>query len=210
MPGGGGLRERKKRATREQIVSAAARLFAEHGYEQVSVGDVARAADVAAQTVYNYFPTKGELVTDQDEIIRARLSTLIRDRPPQMSPVAAIRPFVLAAVAGIADLPAGGLRGEIGHLALISPTVHRLSLEMTDRQAVVIADAILESGRLAPAVARLQAIALASVFQIMFAECGRRARAGQPEREVAVELTVVMNGVFDELERWFATTPSLG
>jgi AcrR family transcriptional regulator len=49
-----GLRERKKARTRRLIADAAARLFAERGYEQVAVSDVARAADVSEQTVYNH------------------------------------------------------------------------------------------------------------------------------------------------------------
>src|SRR4030081_1871330 len=62
-----GLRERKKARTRRVIADAAARLFAERGYEQVAVSDVAREADVSEQTVYNYFQTKEQLVTDRDQ-----------------------------------------------------------------------------------------------------------------------------------------------
>lgn len=47
-----GLRERKKARTRQLIADAAARLFAERGYENVAVSDVAREADVSEQTVY--------------------------------------------------------------------------------------------------------------------------------------------------------------
>ena len=57
-----GLRERKKEQTRQLIAETARRLFAERGFEQVTVAQIARAADVAEQTVYNYFPTKEDLV----------------------------------------------------------------------------------------------------------------------------------------------------
>src|SRR6266566_6922821 len=94
-----GLRERKKARTRRLIADTAARLFAEHGYENVAVSDVAREAEVAEQTVYNYFPTKEQLVTDRDEQIQERLCDLIRSRPPGVTPAAAIRDFVLGSVA---------------------------------------------------------------------------------------------------------------
>jgi AcrR family transcriptional regulator len=59
-----GLRELKKARTRRAIADAAARLVAVRGYEQVAVSDVAREAEVSEQTVYNYFQTKEQLVTD--------------------------------------------------------------------------------------------------------------------------------------------------
>src|ERR1700735_1439514 len=90
-----GLRERKKARTRQVIADAAARLFAERGYEQVAVSDVAREAEVAEQTVYNYFPTKEQLVMDRDQLVRDRLSDLIRSRPTGMTPSAAVRDFIL-------------------------------------------------------------------------------------------------------------------
>ena len=80
-----GLRERKKARTRQVIADAAARLFAERGYEQVAVSDVAREAEVSEQTVYNYFQTKEQLVTDRDQLIQDELSRLIRTRAPGSS-----------------------------------------------------------------------------------------------------------------------------
>ena len=130
---GPGLRERKKARTRQAIADAAARLFAERGYEQVAVSDVAREAEVSEQTVYNYFPTKDQLVTDRDQALQDELSRRIRTRAPRTTPAAAIREFVLDTVEGIRRIPAGQWRGELGYLAAISPTVHRLSLEMSDR-----------------------------------------------------------------------------
>src|SRR5476651_1333066 len=96
-----GLRELKKARSRQHIADTAARLFAERGYEHVAVSDVAREAEVAEQTVYNYFPTKEQLVTDREQQIQTRLSELIRSRPPGTTPAAAIRDFVLEGVHGI-------------------------------------------------------------------------------------------------------------
>ena len=76
-------RERKKARTRQVIADAAARLFAQRGYEQVTVSDVAREAEVSEQTVYNYFQTKEQLVTDRDQLIQDQLSRLIRTRAPE-------------------------------------------------------------------------------------------------------------------------------
>src|SRR6202166_2706836 len=102
---GGGLRERKKARTRRLIAETAARLFAERGYEQVAVADVAREAEVAEQTVYNYFPTKEHLVTDREQQVQDRLCDLIRSRPAAVTPAAAIRDFVLESVARIRRIP---------------------------------------------------------------------------------------------------------
>lgn len=55
-------RERKKAATRAQIVAAAIRLFSAHGIEAVTVDQIAAAADVGKGTIYNYFQTKEDIV----------------------------------------------------------------------------------------------------------------------------------------------------
>src|SRR6266567_3819653 len=192
-----GLRERKKARTRQVIADAAARLFAERGYEQVAVSDVAREAEVSEQTVYNYFQTKEQLVTDRDELAR-----LIRTRAPETTPAAAIRDFVLDTVEGIRRIPAGQWRGELGFLAAISPTVHRLALEMSNRQASALATAIAETETVAPEVAKLRGIALAGIFQIIISEAGRRTREGQSQDQIADELRPAIEAVLDDLDRW--------
>src|SRR6478609_950545 len=140
-----GLRERKKARTRRVIADAAARLFAERGYEHVAVSDVAREAEVSEQTVYNYFQTKEQLVIDLDQQIQDELCRLIRTRAPGTTPAAAIRERVLGSVEGIRRYPAEQWRGELGYLAAISPTVHRIALEASDRQANAIASAISDT-----------------------------------------------------------------
>jgi len=196
------LRERKKARTRQAIADAAARLFAERGFEQVAVGDVAREAEVSEQTVYNYFQTKEQLVTDRDQLVQDELCRLIRARAPGTTPAAAIREFVLETVEGIRRVPAEQWHGELGFLAAISPTVHRLALEMSDRQASALATAIAQKGTVAPPIARLRGIALAGVFQIIIAEAGRRTREGQSQNQIADELRPDIEAVLDDLDRW--------
>ncbi len=77
-------------------------------------------------------------------------------------------------VEGIRRVPPDQWRGELGYLAAISPTVHRLTLELSDRHAAAIATAINETGAVTPETAQLQGIALAGVFQIIISEAGRR------------------------------------
>jgi AcrR family transcriptional regulator len=199
-----GLRELKKARARRHIADTAARLFAERGYEHVAVSDVARAAEVAEQTVYNYFPTKDQLVTDRDQQIQDRLCDLIRSRPPGVTAAAAIREYVLASVAGIRDIRPELWQGELGYLAAISPTVHRLALELIDRQAAALASAVGDSTDVPPEVARLQGIALASVYQIIISEAGRRTLEGQDQAKIADELYPMIENVLDELDRWFS------
>jgi AcrR family transcriptional regulator len=86
---------------------------------------VAREAEVSEQTVYNYFQTKEQLVIDRDQLIQDELSRRIRTRAPGTTPATAIREFVLGTVEGIRRIPAGQWRGELGFLAVISPTVRR-------------------------------------------------------------------------------------
>lgn len=200
-----GLRERKKLRTRSQIAAAAAELFADRGYEKVTVADVARAADVSEQTVYNYFPAKEHLVLDQDEALRDRLVRLVRDRPPGQSPAAAIRAEALEFVAGIATLPAEQVRGGLGYLASVSPAIRRLSLAMTDRHAEAIAAAMMPTAADASLpLVRVRATALAWVFQTITDETGRRCRAGQSPAAIAAELRPLIAAIIDDLDRWLS------
>ncbi|MFS8199716.1 TetR/AcrR family transcriptional regulator [Streptomyces sp. CWNU-52B] len=203
MDGNGtGLRERKKARTRRLIADCAASLFADHGYEHVSVSDVARKAEVAEQTVYNYFPTKERLVTDRDEQIQERLCDLIRSRPADVTTVAAVRGFVLEFVAGIGSISPALWRGELGHLAGASPTVYRLALELTDRQAAAFAAAIGDSTPVRPEIAKFQGIALAGVFQFIVSHVARRTREGLGQAEIAGELYPMVENILDELDHW--------
>jgi AcrR family transcriptional regulator len=91
-----GLRERKKQRTRQVIAETARRLFTERGFDRVTVAEIARAADVSAQTVFNYFPTKEDLVYWRLESFEQELLAAIRERKAGESVLAAFGRFVTA------------------------------------------------------------------------------------------------------------------
>ena len=90
-----GLRERKKQQTREHIAETARTLFAERGFDRVTVAEIARAADVSEQTVFNYFPTKEDLVYWRLQSFEDELLGAIRERAPGESVLEAFGRFVL-------------------------------------------------------------------------------------------------------------------
>ena len=89
-----GLRERKKQRTRELIAATARDLFLERGFEAVPVAEIARVAEVSEATVFNYFPTKEDLLYSRLEAFEEQLLSSIRDRPSGESVLAAFSRFV--------------------------------------------------------------------------------------------------------------------
>jgi AcrR family transcriptional regulator len=201
-----GLRDLKKTRTRTLIAATAARLFAERGYENVAVVDIARAAEVAEQTVYNYFASKEQLVTDREGGVQERLCELIASRATGTTPAAATRDFVLDSVEHIRAIPRDQWRGELGYLAAISPAVRRLVLELSDRQADALAAAIADSTDVAPEIARLQGLALSSVYRILISEAGQRTVKGHSQARIARDLYPIIEHILDELDLWFSAS----
>src|SRR4051812_40858524 len=99
-----GLRARKKRVAREAIAATARRLFAERGFDAVTVAEIAAAADVSEKTVFNHFPTKEDLAFAGREAGIAQLVADITERPPG-TPVLDVFRALTAAV--IDDFVAG-------------------------------------------------------------------------------------------------------
>ena len=75
-----GRRERKKAATRKAISDVATVMFLERGFDNVSIREVADAADVSPTTVFAHFPQKEALVFDEDDEQRELLVAAVRDR----------------------------------------------------------------------------------------------------------------------------------
>jgi AcrR family transcriptional regulator len=198
-----GLRERKKRETRQAIADAAMRLFLERGFEQVSVAEVAGAADVSEQTVFNYFPTKEDLVyermgTFEDELLRA-----VRERPEGETPLRAFVRFILdrsdTAMAG-----GGGRRvAELTRLVTESPSLTARELQIvakyTDALATLLAE---ETGAGADDIEpRLSAEAMMAFHRSLVDFTRRRARSRKSSADLAAEIRAAGERALELLER---------
>src|SRR3954449_4428781 len=86
-----GLRDRKKRRTREAISDTATQLFIEHGFEEVTLAQIADAAEVSVKTIFNHFGSKEDLYFDRAGEMLEGLRTTIVDRPAGMTTLEALR-----------------------------------------------------------------------------------------------------------------------
>ncbi|MGH2843613.1 MAG: TetR/AcrR family transcriptional regulator [Solirubrobacteraceae bacterium] len=84
-----GLRERKKRETRQRMSDVATAMFLARGFDNVKVSEIAERVGVSEKTIYNYFPTKESLVYDRAEEQLLSLAAAVRDRTPGSSPMSA-------------------------------------------------------------------------------------------------------------------------
>ncbi len=84
-----GLRERKKRQTREAVRLAAFRLFTENGYPNTTIEQIAEEADVSPRTFFRYFPNKAALLIP-DQLMEPIIDLFLA-APAELSPFAAYR-----------------------------------------------------------------------------------------------------------------------
>jgi AcrR family transcriptional regulator len=198
-----GLREQKKQQTRQAISDVATVLFAEHGFDAVTIAQVAQAAGVAKMTVTNYFPRKEDLVFDRAEGIISSLADAVAARAPGQSLLAAVRCQYAEAVAR-AD-PALGLSSP-AFAAMIegSPVLTGRALEILAAREQALGDAIAAETGADTVAQRVVAAELAAVPRVLAAEATRRSRAGQPRAEILSVLESAARQAFDLLE------PALG
>jgi AcrR family transcriptional regulator len=117
-----GLRERKKQRTRRALVEAAARLFAEQGYEATTVAQLAAAVEISPRTFFSYFPSKEDvLFADTDERIGIAVEAIAGRRSADRPAELLIRAIEQVVSSGAFT---EGLGGEVGtaRLALVSST----------------------------------------------------------------------------------------
>jgi AcrR family transcriptional regulator len=182
MEGELGLRERKKLRTRQLIAETARRMFAERGFDAVPVAAVARAAEVSEATVFNYFPTKEDLVFHGMETFETGLLAAVADRPAGEPIVAAFARFVLQPRGFLAaqdDDAARYLTG-ISQMIAASPALLSREREILARYAASLAALIAEDTRAEPDDLRPWAVAhtLIGIHQILIEFVRRRLLRG--------------------------------
>jgi AcrR family transcriptional regulator len=142
-----GLRERKKARTRAAIRDQALRLIREQGYDATTVEQIAEAAEVSPSTFFRYFPTKEDVVL-QDDMELLWIDAL-RAQPREVSTMAAIRASLGQAFANISADDMAILR-ETMNMALSIPAVRARMLDEFGRTAQMLAGAIGERAGRSP------------------------------------------------------------
>jgi AcrR family transcriptional regulator len=89
-----GLRERKKQQTRETIERVALKLFAERGYDETTLADIAEAADISPRTIFAYFESKDDILFCEEDSFLDRMKETLDRRPPGSTTVDALRDFI--------------------------------------------------------------------------------------------------------------------
>lgn len=91
-----GLRERKKQQTRDTIARAALRLFADRGYDETTLAEIAEAADVSPRTIFAYFESKEDILFCDGPDMLSKLRRTLTERPPGTTTVDALRGLLSA------------------------------------------------------------------------------------------------------------------
>lgn len=177
-----GLRERKKRLTRQEISDMATWMFCDRGFEHVSVSEIAAAAGVSEKTVYNYFPSKELLVFDQIDETETTIADAMRSRAAGTSPTDAMVATIDAWSGRLVGVPDDlrGMRLRFREMITESPALVAFRRQMGDRFVDVIADALSEAAEINPRdpEPRMAALALASLYDIYHDADDRHLRAG--------------------------------
>ncbi|MFZ6654682.1 TetR/AcrR family transcriptional regulator [Undibacterium sp. TJN19] len=200
------LRSRKRLATRQSISNVATQLFHERGFDQVTVDEIAAAADVGRMTVFNYFPRKEDMFFDRDEEGREMLRDALRQRDPEVSPVEALRLLAHSLVAEESPyvrFPAGApgfiSAGSQGFIETIegSETLKARARAIRDEIAQVITEALSGCAGREPddADAKLTAGVLLATWTVALIEAHRIFRQSQDkEKAQAAFLAIVDKG----------------
>ncbi|MER7079181.1 transcriptional regulator, TetR family [Saccharopolyspora kobensis] len=193
-----GLRERKKRRTRQHISGVATALFVQRGFDQVTIAEVAAAAEVSVNTVYNYFPTKEDLVLPPEEASPQRLADIVRARRSGQSAAGAVLEQLRAEVAR-RDRKLGMSPGFAPVLAMMraAPTLlarlEALGGQMTEALAEVLAE---ETGAdAADPLPRVVAHQLGGLHSLVYAELGAHLAAGARPEELAEAATRLLDAI---------------
>jgi AcrR family transcriptional regulator len=202
-----GLRESKKRQTREAIARAAAELFSAHGFDAVSVQQVARQAGVSRQTVFNYFPTKEDMLFDRDAEVAGALLAAVRERGRDTSVVDAYRAHTrafwtrLEAVLREGPLPRGFWEIVRAHPSLRDEAEARFA-----RHAVAVGEQLATERHLPPDDPTCHAIAraLCAVNSGMLMAGLDRLCDGDPPAAVIAEVICTADGAYDLLRHGLA------
>ncbi|NUR84576.1 MAG: TetR family transcriptional regulator [Nonomuraea sp.] len=175
-------------------------LFYERGFDDVTIGEIAEAADVSKVTVFNYFPRKEDIFLDRAPELAELLTTTVRDRPPGETALTALRRMLIRhaeeghPLGGVADRYTHFWRVVIGSAAL-----RARAREIADEMEALLAELIDESGEGLPGP--LTAAMLVGAYRSAYQGTARRMLAGETRADVLADHVAALDAAFDTLER---------
>jgi AcrR family transcriptional regulator len=196
-----GLRERKKRKTRDDIVRAAMDLFLARGFDGTTVADIAEAADISPRTFFGYFPSKEDVVFHDSDELMASLVERIRGRAPSEDAFDALRAWIQAvdAGAGFEHEAERARRRLVRETPALSSRDRRNLAQVEDVLAEAVADDLgVDRHSLRPHLVSAAAVAgLDAISRLRDTED----HATRPADEVLDEALVFLQGGLDALRR---------
>ncbi|MFF5895590.1 TetR/AcrR family transcriptional regulator [Streptomyces argenteolus] len=194
------LRERKKQQTYEAVSEAAITLFLERGFDQVSVAEVAAAADISKPTLFRYFPAKEDLVLHRFADHEDESARVVAGRPEGTTPLEALRLHHLDGldrrdpVTGLCDVPE-----VLAYHRLLygTPSLVARMYAYQGRSEAALARA-LDPG--SPLPAQLAAGQIIAVLRILAMENWRRIDAGETAGQVHDDAVAAAHVAFRQLE----------
>ncbi|WP_269857007.1 TetR family transcriptional regulator [Streptomyces sp. RPT161] len=193
-----GLRERKKQRTRQAIADVAIELFTSRGFDDVSVVEIAEAAEVSKRTLFAYFPAKEDLVLHRFADHEDESARVVRARPAGTDPLTALHAHQLDALAR--RDPNTGLTSDpqiLAFLRLLSETAsltERL-IRYQQRGTAALAEALQEAGA-DELTARLAAVQIVTVLRTLAERNSRQLQAGRSADEVYPEAVAATDRAF--------------
>ncbi|MEU0662291.1 TetR/AcrR family transcriptional regulator [Streptomyces lavendulocolor] len=181
-----GLRESKKRETRQLISDHATRLFMAQGFEATTIAEIADAARVAKKTVTNYFPRKEDMALDHQDAFAASLADTVAARRGGESALTALRRAFDADVA--AHNPVAGFAGaDFSRMVDASPTLSACLRGLHDRREEELARALAEATGSSPEdiAPRTAAALLTAAHRVLFQRIQQLTLAGRTNDEIA-------------------------
>jgi AcrR family transcriptional regulator len=196
-----GLRERKKRQTREAIATAAMELFVARGFDEVTVAEVAEAADVSEKTVFNHFPAKEDLVFHRAHDRLAERADAIRNRPPGVP----VSRFFVAETTAFLDMVAAGrsdMYETVPRLVRASPALRGRLLVLFEHEAIELTAAISDGDDDLEAAAVIRALVWAQ--RMIQRTAMHRVALGEDHVAVAEDLRAEAERVYARLDAGLA------
>ncbi|UGQ12056.1 TetR/AcrR family transcriptional regulator [Yinghuangia sp. ASG 101] len=162
-----GLRERKKEQTKQRITAVALQLFAERGFDAVTVSEIAEAAEVAKATLFSYFPSKESLALQG--VGQENLAEIVARRPAGLSPLQALQAHYEAFADGhMAAVDRGQVLAQM-RVIFDSPTLSGAANALLYQQRRALADVLAEEyGETAAALVAAQVAATALTLRESF------------------------------------------